>query len=212
MWIFLGILAFIILLITVILLLPIYVIIKTDKDGEIIILYKILHKTFGENPNPDNPILKTLKKATGVERLEKKNLKTNTEKSGLSDTVATSLNLIIDLLKELLALLYYCTAKKFRLKIVCADSDAADAAISYGSCCAIVYPILGYLHSVINIKKRGQDISIDCIYEDGKDAFEFESVLVIRVFRVLAALIRVSYAEALRISRNTPPTNQKTPK
>ena len=47
MWIFLGIIAFIILLITVILLLPVYVIIKTDETGEVIFRYKILFKTYG---------------------------------------------------------------------------------------------------------------------------------------------------------------------
>ena len=75
MWIFLGIVAFLALLITVILLLPVYVIIKTDKNGELIFRYKFLNKIYGEDPDPNNPVVKTLKKASGVSRLEKDKLK-----------------------------------------------------------------------------------------------------------------------------------------
>ncbi|MBR2447526.1 MAG: hypothetical protein IKB29_00930, partial [Clostridia bacterium] len=75
MWIFLSVLLFLILLITVILLLPISVIIKTDQNDELILRYRFLFKTYGEDPDPNNPIIKTLKEASGISRLEKENLK-----------------------------------------------------------------------------------------------------------------------------------------
>ena len=59
MWIFLGILLFIATLITVILLLPVYIIIKSDENGELVLLYKFVGKTFGEEPDPKNPIVVT---------------------------------------------------------------------------------------------------------------------------------------------------------
>ena len=71
MWIFLGILLFLAVLITVILMLPIYVIIKTDQNGELIIRYRFLFKTYGENPDPNNKIVKTLKEASVLRRLKK---------------------------------------------------------------------------------------------------------------------------------------------
>ena len=46
MWIVLSIIAIIMLLITIILLLPVTVIIKTNRQGELIFRYKILFKTF----------------------------------------------------------------------------------------------------------------------------------------------------------------------
>ena len=70
MWIFLGILAFIIILIIAILLLPVYVILRSDENGEVYLRYKILFKTFGEDPDPNNPIIKTLLDASGISELK----------------------------------------------------------------------------------------------------------------------------------------------
>lgn len=200
MWIFLSVIAFLALLITAILLLPIFVTIKIDEENDFYIRYKILHKTFGENPDPNNPIVKTLKNASGISRLEKKPSEESKEDDGLLETVKDNLSLITDLLKELLNLFKRCKTKTFKLKIICADENAADAAISYGECCAVVYPILGYLHSIINIRKRGKKIDISCDYNGSEGEFSFETVLVIRLFRVLGALFRTVVAEAKRLA------------
>ena len=87
MWIFLGIIFFILLLITIILLLPVSFIIKTDQDGDFVVLYKILFKTFGENPNPDKPIVKALKNISGVTRLDKDKIKESSKKGELLTTL-----------------------------------------------------------------------------------------------------------------------------
>lgn len=212
MWIFLSILLFVSLLITAILMLPIYVTIKTDENGEFYFRYKILNKTFGENPDPNDPLVKILKSASGISRLEKDSLKTNIEKTSLLKTVKESFSLIVDLLKELVGLLKYCKAKVFKLNIVCADTDAAEAAIAYGQCCAIVSPVLGYLSSLINIKPSGKDINILCDYNSDNSSFYFETVLVVRLCRVLAALFRAIIAEAKRIAkkRNAATNSNKT--
>ena len=52
MWIAIGIAGFIAVLITVILLLPVKVIIKNDENNELILRYRFLFKTYGENPDP----------------------------------------------------------------------------------------------------------------------------------------------------------------
>ncbi len=201
MWIFLGILLFLIILITAILLLPIYVTIKTDENGELYFRYKILNKTFGENPDPNDPILKALKSASGISRLEKDSLKTNIEKTSLLKTVKESFSLIVDLLKELVGLLKYCKAKVFKLNIVCANTDAAEAAIDYGQCCAVVSPVLGYLSSLIDIRPSSKDITILCDYSSDNSSFYFETILIVRLCRVLAALFRAIIAEAKRIAK-----------
>ncbi len=201
MWIFLGIVAFIVLIITAILMLPVYVIIKTDATGELIFRYKFLNKIYGENPDPNNPIVKTLKDASGVSRLEKDKLKSSVESGSLSSTVSESLTLILSLLKRLLALLKYCRVKKLKLKIVCAKTDAAETAISYGKCYAVVAPFIGFLHSVMKISRKGEDISIDCDYVSAQDVFEFETLLMVRVFRVIVALFLAALDEAKRISQ-----------
>ena len=45
MWIFLGIVAAIVLIITVILLLPVYIIVKSDEEGQLMLRYKFLHQS-----------------------------------------------------------------------------------------------------------------------------------------------------------------------
>ena len=58
MWIVLGIIGFLALLITVILLLPVKIILRNDDKEALILRYRFLGKTFGEDPNPDDPIVK----------------------------------------------------------------------------------------------------------------------------------------------------------
>ena len=198
MWIFLSIVGFIAVLITAILMLPVYIIIKNDEKGELILRYKILYKTFGENPDPNNPILKALKKASGISRLETKNIKSKAKETGLSTTVSQTLRIVIDLLKEIVAILKYCTAKRFYIKVVCAEEDAADTAINYGKCCAVVYPLAGLLSSIMKVRKKGQQIDVSCDYLGGHDDFRFDFLISVRLFRVIAAFFRIAFKETKR--------------
>ena len=211
MWIFLGIVAFLIILISVILLLPISIIIKTDQNGELILRYKLLNKIYGEDPDPNNPILKTLKEASGINRLQKENLKNEIENTSFLNTLSESFALIIALLKRLLGLLRYCNVRVLKLHITCAEEDAAKTAIDYGRCCALAYPFLGFIHSNVKVRKKGEDINISCDYESRKGDYTFEIVLVLRFFRVLGAFFRTAYDEAKRINKNEP-TLQKNRK
>ena len=200
MWIFLCILLFLALLITVILMLPVDVIIKTDEKGELIFRYKLLFKTYGENPNPNDPIVKTLKKAAGVDRLDKQKIKASAEHSGVLHTLVESIDLIKDLLKEIVGLLKYCTAKKLKINIVCAADDAFETAITYGECYAVVAPLVGFIHGAMKVKKSGRSININCDFLSSKGLFEFETVITVKLFRVIAAFLRATWAEAMRIA------------
>ena len=208
MWVFLGIVLFIALIITIILLLPIHIIIKTDEKGELFLRYKILFKTFGEDPDPNDPIIKTLKEAVGINRLKGQNLQNSVENQGVASTVADTLRVLFDLIKELCSLLKYCTAKSFKINIVCHGDDAAAAAIEYGQCCAVVYPFIGLLSSIIKVKKRGQKINIHCDYTgEMADTFEYEIRLKVLMCHVLAAFFRVAYKEAQRTAIDSTPSN-----
>lgn len=198
MWICLGIVAFLALLITVILLLPVYVIIKNDENNELILRYKILFKTFGENPDPNAPVVKVLKKASGISQLEKDNLKSSAKEMGLSTTVSQTLQIVVDLLREIVTLLTYGTLKRCYIKVVCAEEDAADTAVSYGKCCAVVYPLVGFLDAAMKVRKKGQHIDISCDYLTGNDELRFDFLISVRLYHVLAAFLRVAFEEAKR--------------
>lgn len=212
MYIFLGILAFIVILITIILLLPVYIIIKTDENDEVIIRYKILWKTFGEDPDPNQPIIKVLKQTLGVTRLDKKNFQNNSEKIGMLENFKDSFSLIIGLLKRLLQLLKYCSVKTLHIDIICADEDAAQTAMNYGMCYAVVCPLLGLLRSVIKVRPRGEKINISCDYEAKESYYSFDVVICVKVVRIIVAIFRAAFDEAKRISQAQESTSNKTQK
>ena len=201
MWIFLGIIAFIILLITVILLLPVYVIIKTDETGEVIFRYKILFKTYGENPNPDNPIVKALVKTSGLERLRKEQFKESAMRGTVLDALGENVSLIVGLLKHLLGLLKRCKVKVLKLNVICAEGDAAETAIYYGQSCALVYPLVSFIHASLKVRKKGEKVAIICDYDGQESYYELETILVVRVFRVLDAVLRAGIDEAKRMAQ-----------
>lgn len=213
MWIFLGIVAAIALIITVILLLPVYVVVKSDEQGQLMLRYKFLHMTFGENPDPNNPIIRVAKEITGLSKTDKEVFRSNVKKSGVVITVQDTLRVLLSLLREVVKVVKYCTLTKLELNIVCTGDDAADAAIGYGKCCAAVYPFIGFIGSVMKIKKRGQNIGLRCDYNGGDGEFSYHAVIRIRVCRVLAALIRIVYKEAMNTNeelQRSQPQRQKS--
>lgn len=198
MWIVLGILLFLAALITAILMLNVFIVIKSDENGELYLVYKILGKTFGEEPDPNNPIIVALKKTTGVSQIDTASLKKSIKESGLTTTVSSTYHILISLLKEIKDLLKFCTAKKLQIDIVCTGEDAAQAAINYGKCSSVTYPFLGMVHSVVKVKRGCEKINISCDYNSQNASFEYDILLSVRLCHLLAALIRVAYKEARR--------------
>lgn len=198
MWIALGIVGFLAGLITVILLLPVRVILRNDEHNELILRYKFLGKLYGEDPDPNAPIIKALKTASGVERLERAKLKKTVQDEGLGKTVSDSYEIVVDLLKELLMLLRRCVVTKLHVKIRCVGEEADEAAIHYGLCCTATYSLLNIIHSLARVRKRGRRIDIGCDFCASEGVFRYYVELTARVGPVLAALWRVVIAEAKR--------------
>lgn len=198
MWIVLGIIGFLALLITVILLLPVKIILWNDAQNGLNLRYKFLFKTFGEDPDPNDPIILMLKSATGVDRLEKETVKKSIRKDGLLRTVKESYAMIIDLLKEILVLLRDCTVRRLHIKIRCGGDGADEAAICYGESCAATYSLLNVLRSYVKVRERGCNIDIGCDFEASQSVFRYDAVLVLRTGRVLARLWKVAMDEVKR--------------
>lgn len=198
MWIALGIVAFVVLLITVICLLPVKVIAQSDPEELLTLRYRFLFKTFGEDPDPNDPIVATLKKLAGVDRLEKGALEESVSTSGLKETVSSSYSVLVDLLKELVHLLQLCTVTRLHVYIRCGSDDMAQTAIDYGYCCAATDALLNVLHGFLKVRKRGCNIDIGCDFCASETDYRWNVVLTIRFFRVLAAFWRVSLAEVRR--------------
>lgn len=204
MWIAIGILAFLAALISAILLSPVKIILKNDEQNELLLRYKYWFKTFGEEPNPDDPIVKALLSATGVERLQSKNVQKNIQSDGLKKTVRASFSMLTDLLKEVVALLKHCTVTRLHIKIRASGDDVDDAAIHYGQCCAATYSLLNILRSFLKVRKRGCNMDLGCNFFE-KSVFRYEVILSIRAYRVLGGLWRVALAETKRMEAKKKP-------
>ena len=155
MLIALGIIGVIILIITTFLLLPVKFIIKNDKENNFSFICKFLFLSFGDNKKESKTFGK-LKKKVGADKKKKE----DKAKKDVVTLVKENLGLLKDVLIELVGLLKRCKGEKFELEIVCYSDDAAMAAIHYGECCAIVYPVLGFINSLVKIKDRKRKIDI----------------------------------------------------
>lgn len=198
MWIALGIVGGLAAIITVLLLLPVKVILKNDEHNMLIFRYKYLFKTFGEDPNPDDPIVKALKSATGVDRLNKASVKENIGTDGLLKTVKESFSMVVDLLKEILRLLGRGKVSKLQVTIRCTGDGADEAAIHYGECCAAAYSLLNLLQGYVKVRRKGCYVDIACDFMGDKPVFRYDLEIKIRASRVLGALWRVAWAEVKR--------------
>lgn len=198
MWIALSILAFLAIVITAILLLRVKVIIKNDEKNGFILRYKFLFKTFGENPDPNDPIVKALKKSGGVDRFEKTAMQQNISTDGLQKTVSDSYSVLIGTLRELLFLLKNCTVTQLDIKIRCSGEDPDQTAILYGICHATTHTLLGAISSFLRIRKRGCNIDIRCVFWESDPLFRYQVILAVPFSRVLAAFWRLVLEEAKR--------------
>lgn len=207
MWIVLGILTFLAAIIIAILCLPVTIIIRSDKSGALELRYRFLFRTFGEEPNPNHPLVRIIKKGSGISRIEKTALKKQIEQSGTITTYEEIVRILVGLLREIGGLLSRCTAKKLGLKIVCGGEDAADVALNYGACSAVVYPLLGAVHTFMRVSPKGRKIEIGCNYESKEDIVSYDIHISIRFHRVFAAFLRVTYKEVKRTIEETTEAN-----
>ena len=201
MWIFLSILGVIAVLITGILLSPVKIIIRNNEQNELLLYYKFLFKTFGEHPNPDDPIIKALTSASGVDRLKPENIQESIRTGDLRKTVTTTYATLVDLLKQVVALLKRCTVSKLQLKILCAGEDADQAAIHYGLCLTATHSLLNLLRTFLKIRKKGCQIDVRCDFLATQAVFDYHIVLTVSAARVAGALWKVIIAEGKRLAQ-----------
>ena len=190
MWIFLSVLAFI----AVLLLLPIFIIIKNDENNNNIFLIKFLFFKFDFKGDSFGKKEKQKK----INQEARKQDEKTAEKKDFRETVSQTMQMISNIFEEFLKLFKHLVARKFQLQIVCTSKDAAEAAIHYGECCAAVYPVLGFISSAIKVKEKGREIDIRCEYEKDSWTVKYHFIISIRICHILAALIRFGAKEIKR--------------
>ena len=68
--------------------------------------------------------------------------------------------------------------RHFDLEVIVGDSDAADAAISYGRYCGIIYPVITLLDSAMTFRNRSVDVR--CDFEEESTIVRFDGQLNFR--------------------------------
>ncbi len=195
MWIVLGIIA---LIIIGLLLLPVYIIIDSDDNNGLSLKIKILFLTFNLDDGLDSPIIKRFKKDKEKPKSEGKPIKKEEKKKGFLDSVQNIYDIALPIVSEITKLIKRCKITKLELTIICVGDDAAKAAINYGECCAITYPVIGLISSFVKVRNRGKKINISCSYIDNKPTFKLNLVIRFLIGNLLATLIRIVCKEIKR--------------
>ena len=104
--------------------------------------------------------------------------------------------LVKNLLGPLGGLLKTVRISKLQLRAVCAGEDPADVAMEYGLVCAAVYPFIGYLQTISNVRKRGVDVGISCDFEQEKPTLSFSATVSAMVLHGGIALLRFIIKQA----------------
>ncbi len=138
------------------------------------------------------------KKSNGTDKVKTEKQREDNKTENFQDKVSKNLKIIIDILKEVTRLIKNVTLKKFRFQVVCASNDAAEAAITYGLCCSVAYPLLGMISSIVRVKEKGRDIDIRCEYNKPTGSISYDLVLSVRIFRIAGAFLRILFKEAKR--------------
>lgn len=184
----------IILIIAIALAFPVKIYAYTDKNKKIKLLYKWLFFYFGRKPNPNSPIIKFIKRTTGLSRFDDfKNINEHIESHGFTETIESFFSTISSLLHRIKKLLPHCTIENFRLKVISATPDSALTAITHGAVCSIIYPVLGYLFSTTRQKPGSTDINITGNYNLTKPEFSFKTQISVTAYFILAAYLKLVF-------------------
>lgn len=206
----------IILLIGVILTLPVGIIIKNDEKGFnffvkilfIKIPIKQKQKPKKKKPekkteerqqiskNKSNGLVQRILDALGISNLT--NIKEDTEEKGFSETVGDLASALVNIIKQILKLFKHIRLKKLYLNCICGGEDSAETAMNYGTACAVIYPVSGYLHSIMKVNHRKENIIVQCDFGSEQGRFETEAHISVRIFFIVVALIKLVWSEYQR--------------
>ena len=190
LWILGILLAVIALIIIIVLLLPVDVLFFTDEQGEFKILYKFLGKLYGEEPDPNNPLIRSIKALLGLSHLDSiKKVQSTIEKRGTAATIKDTLSILVALIDRVVWILKYCTLTKCHITSI---GGGEDAAIDYGTARATVYPIAEYVKNSMKHTRGAFKIDLRCDYSLEETHNAFDVAVRVKIFHAVKALFHVA--------------------
>ena len=187
MKIFLFVLCIILLLIFAVLMLPVNLKILCRKGEEPKVKVSVLGIDFSTKSK--NSKHKKANKPNSLNRNLKK-LKQGFKNNSLSASAENVKEILTSVFDIILNAVSKCRLKKFNLKLICAENDAAKAAVEYGIASAVIYPFIGIIKNKVNCSKNAVNINLGCKYNSDETEFLFETVISFKVLYLVSALIK----------------------
>lgn len=153
------------------------------------------------------------------EKVQKENIVTRKKQKNIFGDILKKRGLsgFIDLLKDIVNVSSFALKKILRnvkinhfvLKVNVVSEDSAATAIRYGQVCAILYPLISSLKSIVRIKDPCIEVYPDFKNTTSKSAVEFNSNIKISIFKLLAIAVSVLfyYTKRKRSFLNEPASN-----
>lgn len=199
MQIFLIVLAVLLLLFGIVLFSAVKLKLYLSKDGYLIIKY--LFFSFKYDIYGDDKLKQITKKDT--KKSKKSETKSSDKKEGYFKRIYTKegivegtfklLSIIKYIFSKIIELLGKCSIDNLVLNIKVATDDPAETAICYGGVCAVVYPTLGILNGMANVKKQKVNITTDYNSKNIEVSFMiFIKLPVFKATKVAFSLIKDS--------------------
>jgi len=107
--------------------------------------------------------------------------------NGYIEGITQLANIIKSVILKILSLLKKGEVTRLRLIAEFSSGDAASTAITYGSVSAVLYPLVGWLNSLAQIKN--QEVKINAVYDDKPFIdFEFELEIAVKLINLLLSV------------------------
>ncbi|MBE6798835.1 MAG: hypothetical protein E7525_03540 [Ruminococcaceae bacterium] len=116
------------------------------------------------------------------------------KEKGVRETVLELWSVFKPILLKAIEVFKKIKVKRLKLRVITASDDAAKTALEYGGVCAVVYPVLAFLKSVLQFPDKAADVHIDADYDAAEPTLYLDLKLKIRVITVLRAALSVLWS------------------
>ena len=210
LYILLGILAFALLL----LLIPVHV--KAQFDGALCVRVRYAFVFVTLYPRPERPGKKQKKEKEKKRKVSSKKAPSKEKKekelsqwelllreggpTGVVHAAAELAKLAGTAIRRIFAAI---TVDRLELRLIIASEDAADTAVGYGKACAVLYPALAVLESVVKVRCRDIAVAPDFLKQKGEFSGEIRLHAVpLRILwaglRLIAAYIGNTFKQQIK--------------
>lgn len=138
-------------------------------------------------------------------------LKRMVKQNGLRETVSLIFETMKSAVEALGKLLHHVKVKSFKLDIRVASEDPMLTAVEYGGVCAVVYPAVTFLDSVMVFDENRTSVSVSSDFTATNPTIEFYGKFKCRLIFLIAMAIKVVLPIVKdRISKGNKSVDQKS--